>query len=92
MQGVSLIASVRCCLSPPDKIGQVVPHEHEEFGKLGCQIFANDHPDRIATHIAACAYNVSEMGCSVRIIVRLLFNPPRFIGPTFLMKRGQPSK
>jgi len=71
---------------------QVIPHEHEKLGKLRSQIFANNHSDRLATHVATCAYNVSEMGRTIRVVVRLLLNSPGFIGATFLVQRRQSSE
>jgi hypothetical protein len=71
---------------------QIILREHEKLGKLWSQIFANNHPDRLATHVAACAYNVSEMGRTVRVVVRLLLNSPGFIGSAFLVQRRQSSE
>lgn len=53
-------------MSPPHEIRQLIPREHEKLGKLRSQIFANTHPDRLATNVAACAYNMSKMGRAVR--------------------------
>jgi len=87
-----LAVSVRRRVSPLDEVRQVIPHEHEKLGELRSKIFANNHPDRLATHIAACAYNVSEMGRAVRIVVRLLLNSPGCVRSTFLVQRRQTSE